>query len=121
MVKLQAPVNRWVCFHWDPESLGSLALLLPLTLAVRFFFFFFGFLGLHMWHMEDPRLGVKLELQLLPYTTATAMPDLSHICDLHNSSWQCQILNLLNKARDQTHTFMDNSWVYNPLSHNGNS
>ena len=34
-----------------------------------------------MWHMEVPRLGVKLELQLLAYTTATAMQDPSYICD----------------------------------------
>ena len=27
--------------------------------------FFFVFLGLHLWHMEVTRLGVKLELQLL--------------------------------------------------------
>ena len=27
--------------------------------------------------------GIKLELQLLAYTTATAMQDLSHVCDLH--------------------------------------
>ena len=30
-----------------------------------FFFFFFGSLGLHLRHMEVPRLGVELELQLL--------------------------------------------------------
>ena len=47
--------------------------------------------------MEVPRLGVvELELQLLAYTTAIAMQDLSHICDLHHSSWQCWILNLLS-------------------------
>ena len=34
------------------------------------FFLFNIFLGLHLWHMEVPRLGVKLELQLLAYTTA---------------------------------------------------
>ena len=45
----------------------------------------FFFLWLHLWHMEVPRLGVKSELQLPAYTTATAMatPELSHICDLH--------------------------------------
>ena len=32
--------------------------------------------------MEVPRLGVELELQLLAYAIAIAMPDLSHICDL---------------------------------------
>ena len=75
--------------------------------------FVFVFLGPHMQHMEVPRLGIELELQLLAYTTATAMqdgncvphhssPDPSHICDLHHSSWQSQKLNLLSKARDQT-------------------
>ena len=29
-------------------------------------------------HMEVPRLGVELELQLLAYTTATAMQYLNH-------------------------------------------
>ena len=51
--------------------------------------------------MEVPRLKVELELRLPAYTTATAMQDLSHICDLHHSSWQHQILNLPSEARDQ--------------------
>ena len=42
-------------------------------------YFIFCFLGLHLWHMEVPRLGVKLELQLLAYATATAMQDLSSV------------------------------------------
>ena len=41
---------------------------------------FFVFLGLHLWHMEVPRLRVALEIQLLACTTAT--PDLSCTCDL---------------------------------------
>ena len=53
-----------------------------------FFFlsFFLGggvFLGPHLQHTEVPRLGVESELQLLAYTTATATPDLSCICNLH--------------------------------------
>ena len=56
------------------------------------FFCLFVFLGMHLQHTEVPRLGVKLELQLLTYTTATVMPDLSLVCDLRHSSWQCQIL-----------------------------
>ena len=45
--------------------------------------------------MEVPRLGVKLKLQLPAYTTATATPDPSCICDLHHhSSQQCQILKM---------------------------
>ena len=52
--------------------------------------------------MEVPRLGVDAELQLLAYTTATATWDLSHICSLHHSAQQCQILKLLSEARDPT-------------------
>ena len=37
--------------------------------------FFFVFLGPHAQHVEVPRLGVKSELQLLVYITATAMLD----------------------------------------------
>ena len=62
------------------------------------FFFFFCFLGPHLWHMEVLKLGVEWELQLLAYTTATAMPDPNHICDLHHSSWQPWNLNPLSKA-----------------------
>ena len=50
--------------------------------------------------MEDPRLGVELELELQAYTTATAMRDLSHVCNSRHSSWQLGILNLLSEARD---------------------
>ena len=46
------------------------------------------FLGPQVQHMEVPRLGVKLELQLLAYAIATATQDLSLICDLHHSSQQ---------------------------------
>ena len=59
--------------------------------------------------MEVPRIGVKLELQLLPYTTVTATLDLSHICNLHHSSGQCQILNPVSEVRDQTCVLMDTS------------
>ena len=55
-----------------------LSLLIANLLAEESFFFFFSllfFLGLHLQHMEIPRPGVESELQLLAYTTATAMPD----------------------------------------------
>ena len=62
--------------------------------------FFFVFLGLHPEHMEVPSLGVKSELYLLAYATATAMRDPSHVCNLHHSSWQHRIPNPLSEARD---------------------
>ena len=70
---------------------------LPLCMTVFLFCFV---LGPHPRNVEVPRLGVKLELQLLAYTTATAMQDLSHIRDLYDSSWQRRILKPLSEARD---------------------
>ena len=61
--------------------------------------------------MEVPRLGVKLELQLLAYTTAIATWDLSCVCGLHYSSQQHRILNPLSKVRDQTHILRDISQI----------
>ena len=84
-----------------------------LLYLIGVFLFVFIFSWLHLWHMEVPRLGVESELQLQAYTTATAMPDLSHICDLHQSSWQCWILNPLSQARDQAHVLMDPSRFIN--------
>ena len=63
-------------------------------------FFFFSFLLLHLQHLEIPRPGVESELQLQAYTTVTVTLDPSHICHLHHSLWQCQILNPLSEARD---------------------
>ena len=70
--------------------------------------------------MEVSRLGGESELQLPAYTTATAMWELSHSCDLHRSSWQYWILNPLSEARDWTCILTDISLVLNPLSHNSN-
>ena len=61
--------------------------------------------------MEVPRLGVNLELLLLTYTTATAVPDPSHVCDLHHHSWQHRILNPLSKAGDRTCVLMDTNQI----------
>ena len=72
----------------------------------------FVFLGPHPRHMEIPRLGVKSELQLSAYTTATAMQDPSHICHLHHSSQQCLILNPLSESKDWTCVLMDMSQIH---------
>ena len=58
------------------------------------------------------RLGVKLELQLPAYATATEMPDPSRICDLHHTSQQPQIADPLSEASDQTRILMDTSWIH---------
>ena len=47
--------------------------------------FIYLFLGPHLWHMEVPRLGVESEPQLPGYTTATVMPHLSHVGNLHTA------------------------------------
>ena len=61
--------------------------------------------------MEVPRLGVKSELQLPTYTTATATQDLSHVWNLHHGSQQHQILNLVSEAGGQTRILMDTSQI----------
>ena len=76
---------------------------------------FFSFLGLHLQHMEVPRLGIQVELQLLAYTTDMVMHHVLH------SSQQWQILNTLSEPKNWTHILLDASCVHNPLSHNGNS
>ena len=90
-----------------------------LAASTFFFFFFLVFLGPHLWHMEVPRLGVKLELQLLAYATATG--NTGNICNLHCSLRQCQ--SLTHWARPGTEYVSSWIWyqVLNPLSHNGNS
>ena len=62
-----------------------------------------------MRHMKFPRLGVKSELQLLAYLTATATQDPS------------QLLNPLSDARDQTCILMDTSRVQAVVRSHGNS
>ena len=70
------------------------------------FIYLFCFSGPHPRHMEVPRLGVQSELQLPAYTTATATPDSSHVCNIHHSSQEHQILNPLSEARDWSHNLM---------------
>ena len=72
---------------------------------------FFGGRGQHPKHIEVPRQGVKSELQLPANTTAAATPDPSHVCNLHHSSRQCRITNLLTEARDRTCILMDISRI----------
>ena len=74
--------------------------------------FFIYFWGLHLRHMEVPRLGVELELHLPAYTTATATSDPSLIYELDHGSRQQWILNPLIEVRDQTQVLMHTSRVH---------
>ena len=73
---------------------------------------FFCFLGQHPWHMEVPRPGVELKLQLPAHATAIAIWYLSRICNPHHSSLQCWIPHPLSKARDWTHIPTDTSQTH---------
>ena len=83
-----------------------------LTMILLYFFFFF--LWLRPWHIQVPGPGMESELQHQAYSTATVTPDRSHICDLHRSSRQHQILHPLGKARDRTCILMETSQVLEP-------
>ena len=71
--------------------------------------------------MEAPRLGVKWELQLLANTTATAMWDLNHVCDLRHSSWPHRILQPTEQDQGSNPHPRGYQPGSSPLSHNGNS
>ena len=91
----------------------------PYYTVCNFIFFFvfvfvFVFLGPYWRHMEVPRLGVLSELQMPAYITATAPRDQSPICNLHHSSQQHWILNLMSEARDRTRILMDGSLTAEP-------
>ena len=92
-------------------SICKIVVMILLCFSSRIFFFAFCFLGLHLQHMDLPRLGVESELQLL-ISTATTKQDLSRICNLHHSSRPCCILNPLNEARDWTHNLMGPSQIH---------
>ena len=51
-------------------------------------------------HIEVPRLRVKLELYPPVYSTTTAMPDPSYVCNPYHSSQKPWILNPLREAMD---------------------
>ena len=73
------PGNLRILWAWPPKK-KKLVFHFFFFFPVFFFFFsFLVFLGPHLWHMGVPRLGVKSELQLLAYTTATAMKG-SELC-----------------------------------------
>ena len=87
-IQIFCPAFNWVIYHvcCGVHTVNTVAF-------TRNIFFFC--------QLSVPRVGVESELQLLVYTTATAKPGPSHVCYLHHSSLQCQILNPLSEARDR--------------------
>ena len=88
--------------YFDPEPSAQQSLN-----ALEFILFTYLFILLFRatpWHMEVPRLGIELELQLLGYAaaTATAAWDPSCVCDLQHSSRQRRLPNPLSEARGRT-------------------
>ena len=67
--------------------------------------------------MEVPRLGAKSEWQLSAYSTATATPDPSHVCEFTATPDPQPT----DPGQGSKRVLMDTSQVRNPLSHNGNS
>ena len=70
--------------------------------------------------MEVPGLGGQIgtaatSLHYIHSNNARSEPHL-HICNLHFSLWQRQVLNPPSRARDRTHILMDASQVLNLLS-----
>ena len=87
-------------------------------ISLRTFIFFF-FMAVSVSYGSSRARG-WIRAAVEAYATATAIPDLRCICDLHCSLWQHWILNPLSKARDRTH-ILQRRQVLNPLSHNENS
>ena len=71
--------------------------------------------------MEVPRLRAESELRLPAYPAVTATPDLSHVCDLHPSSWQHRIFNPGSEVRDRTFDLMVPSRIHFRWPHDGSS
>ena len=78
-----------------------------------FFFFFFCFFLLHaaLEAYGGSQARGRIGDVAAAYTTATAMRDLSLVCDPHHSSRPHQSLNPLSEARDRTRISMDTSRV----------
>ena len=64
--------------------------------------------------LEDAVLNMNKQgaMTLLGHSHSNVGWDPGHVCDLHHSSWQCQILNALREARNGTCVLMDASQIH---------
>ena len=82
---------------------------IPWNIAI-FFFFFCLFRAVPAANGSSQASGwIRAAATSLHHSHSNAKSEL--LCNLHHSSRQHWILNLLSEARDQTHIFMDSSWV----------
>ena len=125
-------VGQWLQLWFDP-SLGTYictgaALKRQIKKNIEYsslcytgLFLVFFFLGLHLLHMDVPRLwgGVgRIGAAAASHRHSNAR-SLSHVCDLHHSN--AGSLTHWVRPRIKTRILMDTSQVLNLMSHNGNS
>ena len=89
---------------------STVSKILPLSPICLFIYLF---LGPHpsIWKFPGQGSNWSCNCWPTPQPQQPATPDPSHICDLYPSSQQCQNLNPLSEARDQTLVLMDASQV----------
>ena len=103
---------------WQSEQLNAIYAPPPspkylfFLLVVGFLFFLNAFLNASPAAYGSSQATGRSKLPLPAYTTATATSNLSCVCNLYHSSWQCQIPDPLSEARDQTCILMDPTQVH---------
>ena len=110
------PTFSWILAGFlfaAPWGHGDSLLWPPFKLPLQTWFCVFLFRATPEAYGGSQARGSNWSCSHRPNTKARAMPDQSHICNLHHSLRQCRILNSLSKARDRTHILMDASWVTN--------
>ena len=87
--------------HHDIQVQGKSYTVKTTRNYMRKFFFSFLFMAMAAIYGSSWARG-WIRAAAMAYTTATAIPDLSGICDLYSSLQQHWILNPVSKARDRT-------------------
>ena len=87
---------------------------------ILFIYLFLVFWGLYPWHMEVPRLGVKLRAVATGLHHSHSKPNLSRIYDIHHSSGNATSLTPERVQGWNPRRHGSSSGLL-PLSHNGNS
>ena len=103
-----ALVNLIYSYWWNGHYNLSSTFSFSFSFLFFFLFFFLLFKAAPVAYGSSSARGL-IRAVTTAYATATAMPDPSHVCNLHHSSRQCRILNPLSEARDRNCIFLDTS------------